>query len=368
MHEWELPGWIPDKPEGCDYGYVSNGHAIGCTREELISNVSKRGLSDIKFVWTPETPQPVFPEKVPLLLTAFKKRAAKEARSEIYWGAGFIIFGLVLALGFSDWQLLYRNFFSVLGAVALVGGLWELYRIREYTQADAESVASSARFADWIGTKSISGYTVAISACIIVVGVAQAVTGNKESIQAAGLVKPEVWRGEWWRLFTCTLMHVSFMHFWMNFLALLQFARLIEQTIHRAYMPLVFLPSALCGSVFSLLLYPHSTSVGASGGLMGLFGFMTVAVLFEQHKYPPKYLRRLIEGIIFVGLLGIIGFAFIDNAAHLGGLVGGSALGWIFLRPKSKAGALGKALPLLSVASLFLIGLIALAAILRMFS
>jgi membrane associated rhomboid family serine protease len=366
-HEWELPGWIPDKPAGCDYGYVTGGQAICCTQEELISNVARRDLSDIKFVWTPETPQPVFPEKVPLLLTAFKQRAEKGARNEIYLGAGLVVFSLVLALAFGNWELLYRNLFAVFGAVALIGGLWELSRIRKYTQADAESIAGSARFADWIKTKGHSGYTITIAACIILVGVAQAMTGDRESIQAAGLLKPAVWQGQWWRLLTYTLMHVSFMHFWMNFLALIQFARIIEQTIHRAFIPLVFLLSAVCGSVFSLLLYPHTTSVGASGGLMGLLGFMTIAVLLEQKKYPPKYLRRLIEGIIFVGLLGIIGFAFIDNAAHLGGLLGGTALGWIFLRRMSEEAAPGKVLVPLGIISLVCIGLIALTAILHMF-
>jgi membrane associated rhomboid family serine protease len=366
-HEWELQGWVPDKPAGCDYGYVSGGQAVGCSREELISNLAQRGLSDIKFVWTPETPQPVFPEKVPLLLTAFKKLAAKEARNEILLGAGLIIFGLVLSLALSDLRLLYRNLFSVLGAVALLGGLWELYRIRSYTQADAESIASSARFAAWIQAKGHSGYTVAIAASIILVGAAQVLTGDKESIQAAGLVKSEVWHGQWWRLLTCTLMHVSFMHFWMNFLALLQFTRIIEQTIERAFIPVVFLISGVCGSVFSLLLYPHTTSVGASGGLMGLFGFMTVAVLLEPHKYPPKYLRRLIEAIIFVGLLGVIGFAFIDNAAHLGGLLAGSGAGWFFLGRMTREGKPIKSLPLIGVTGLVSIALVALAAILHMF-
>lgn len=367
-HEWELPGRIPDKPDGCDYGYVIKGEAICCTREELISALVERGLSVIKLVWTPETPRPVFPEKVPLLLTAFKQLAAKEARTELYWGAGLLAFGVVLALGFGDWELLYRNIFSVLGAVALIGGLWELRRIRNYTQADAESAASSARFAEWVSSKAISGYTVTIAACIILVGLAQVLTGDEASIQAAGLVKQEVRRGQWWRLLTCALMHASFIHFWLNLLALLHFARIIEQTIQSAFIPLVFLFAAACGSLFSLILYPNVTSVGASGGLMGLFGFMTVAVLFEQQKYPPKYLRRLIEGIIFVALLGIAGFAFIDNAAHLGGLCGGAVAGWLFLgTPKKRGAETARRLQIMGILSLFMVGLVALTAIWHIF-
>ena len=369
-NEWELPGRIPDKPSDSAYGFMTNWHeVVKCSdAEELVSEVIKRGVKRIKFVWTPETPKPVYPETVPSLVIAFQKQAAADARKAIYWGAGLLAFGAILALAFHNWQLLYRNLLAMLGAFMLIAGAYELYRARNYTQEDAESAASSERFGTWLKAKHITGYTFAIASCIVIVGVAQLIAGDKESIEAAGLVKPAVWQGQWWRLFTCTLMHVNFTHFWMNFLALLQFARIVEQTIQRAYMPTVFLLSAICGSIFSLLLYPNTTSVGASGGLMGLLGFLTVSVFVERDKYPPKFLKRLIESIGFVAVLGIVGFALIDNAAHLGGLCGGAFLGWVFLkRRNTEAARISSArLHLLGNISLIFIVLIALTAILQM--
>ena len=164
-------------------------------------------------------------------------------------------------------------------------------------------------------------------------------------------------------------MHVNFMHFWMNFLALLHFARVIEQTIHRAYVPLIFLVSGLCGSLFSLVLYPHTTSVGASGGLMGLLGFITMDAYFDRTKYPPKYLRNLIEAIVFVGIFGLVGFAFIDNAAHFGGLCGGLLLGWALLRGSDKPFGnekFEKRVAFLGVMALVVLGLGAVAAVWQM--
>ena len=101
---------------------------------------------------------------------------------------------------------------------------------------------------------------------------------------------------------------------------------------------------------------------------MGLLGFMTVAAFVAREKYPPKYLRRLIESICFIALFGVVGFAFIDNAAHLGGLCGGVVTGWIFLRGgQAGAGRISDArVPLLGIISLILTGLIALTAILQM--
>jgi hypothetical protein len=115
--EWEPPLSAPDKPLSCDYGYVAGGQAVCCAREELIERVVVRGVPDIQFVWTPETPEPVPPEVASELVGTFRKRAARAARNEIYLGAGFIGFGLLLALLFRDSTLLYRNFFTVIGAV-----------------------------------------------------------------------------------------------------------------------------------------------------------------------------------------------------------------------------------------------------------
>ena len=100
---------------------------------------------------------------------------------------------------------------------------------------------------------------------------------------------------------------------------------------------------------------------------MGLLGFVTIAAHFDRTKYPPKYFRRMIEAIVSVGVLGLIGFAFIDNAAHAGGLVAGLLLGWFLLRrneqrikEKERLFSLG------GLASLLVLGFFAAFALYRM--
>ena len=101
---------------------------------------------------------------------------------------------------------------------------------------------------------------------------------------------------------------------------------------------------------------------------MGLLGFAVIAARADGPKFPPKYQRRLVEGIGFTALLGLFGFAFIDNAAHFGGLCGGALLGWLFLSPNSDLKSRAETLTApLAAASLALLGLTAAVAVWHMF-
>lgn len=362
-HEWELTGGIPAKPAGLEYGYVIKGQTIGSTREQLIETLVQR-QSEISFVWTPATPEPVPPQQVQFLVEAYRRIQARDARKAIWWGVGLVAFGVVMALGFQDWKMLYRNVFSIFGAVLLAEGIWGYRRSHFYTQEDAVCDASAVRFTTWVTDRSLSGYSITLMACIIVVSVVQPFADN--SIALTGLVKPAVWRGEVWRLLTATLMHVSVSHFWMNMVSLIYLAKIIEHTIHRAYVPLIFLVTGALGSAFSVVLYPHTTSVGASGGIMGLLGFITIAAYFDRTKYPPKYFRRMLQAIVITGLLGLFGFAFIDNAAHLGGLVGGLMMGGWRLSRKKKAKAPARLSWLGGVAAVLALVFISMFAVYRM--
>jgi membrane associated rhomboid family serine protease len=327
----QSPEIIPGKPEGFDYAYVAHGKTHGCTQQELISAVKMLG-GHITLVWTPETSGAVRPSQIDFLVSTLEQTVKRNARKTILVGLAIMTVGLVVTFLLGQWQLVFRNIFLVMGALVVVEGLWGWHKARSFTFDEANANAEAERFASSMTKSSPTGFTLVVIIAIALVAIAQLLAGGVESINLAGLVKPAVWHGELWRIPTATLMHVNFTHLWMNVSSLYYLGRGVEQTGHRRFVPVVFLLSGICGAVFSVVLYPHTTSVGASGGIMGLLGFMIAEVWLHREKYPRSYLRRLIEALVFTGVLGLLGFAFIDNAAHLGGVAAGFALGVLLLR------------------------------------
>ena len=303
-------------------------------------------------------------------LDEYKRKSRKDAISAILWGSGFILLHvMLLAFGVVSFSDLFHSLLFIIGVVGLAGGTWEFYQAGRLTEEDLDKHKEAQEFTKSIEKTALT-YTKAVLACLIVVAVLQLIAGDKESIKDAGLVKSAVREGEIWRLFTCATLHVNFMHIWMNGQALLGFGKLIESLTDRAYLPLVFLPSAACGSVFSLLLMPDTTSVGASGGLMGLVGFLAVLGYRRNEILPSGFFKSILMNICFIGVIGLVGFAIIDNAAHLGGLVAGVVCGCLLIRKTDDAdlvvaSRLVKGLGFAALLAIALISLLSVIMILR---
>jgi membrane associated rhomboid family serine protease len=75
----------------------------------------------------------------------------------------------------------------------------------------------------------------------------------------------------------------------------------------------------------------------------------------------------MIEAIVLVGVFGLVGFAFVDNAGHFGGLVAGLFLGWLFLRKnEQRSKEKQKLLKLGGAAALLALGVISAITVYRM--
>ncbi len=160
--------------------------------------------------------------------------------------------------------------------------------------------------------------------------------GVWNSVIDAALVKPQVLNhGEWWRLLTAGVMHGSLLHILFNSSALYFLGRVSIAMVGAPLLGLVFLTSILGGSLASLWLSGARASVGASGGVMGVLGFLTVILVFHRAGIPRLYKTTLVQAILIMSIFGALGAQFIDNAAHAGGFLVGGVLG-ILLVPRAE--------------------------------
>lgn len=134
-----------------------------------------------------------------------------------------------------------------------------------------------------------------------------------------------------WRLLSSMFLHGGIIHLGFNMWALWDTGRLAERFYGNGQLLLIYLVSGLFGAVASLFFAAgHSVSIGASGAIFGVVGSLMAAIYTKPHKLPPGLVKSMRSSMLgFVGYSLFMGFVvgFIDNAAHIGGLIGGFAMG-----------------------------------------
>ena len=136
---------------------------------------------------------------------------------------------------------------------------------------------------------------------------------------------PSIRYGQYYRLLTGTFLHTGIMHLAFNCYALYVLGSQLESYLGKAKYIVIYLVSAIFGSLFSMTFNGDTASIGASGAVFGLMG----ALLYFGYHYRV-YLGNVIKSqilpLVIVNLL--IGFLTtgVDNAAHIGGLVGGAMI------------------------------------------
>lgn len=171
-------------------------------------------------------------------------------------------------------------------------------------------------------------YTYTLLACIAVVMAAQFSAGVDRSALIAGFDKPAfIYDNEYWRIITGAVLHGGILHVAMNGYALFSFGKLFEILTNRAHLAIVFLISAIGGGVLSLIFLPNGISVGASGGIVGLIGYLAVYAFRRRQFISAEFRRSLLFNIGFIFLVGFAILPNIDNYGHLGGLITGAMYG-----------------------------------------
>lgn len=159
-------------------------------------------------------------------------------------------------------------------------------------------------------------------------------TNTSTLIKYGAKFNPLIYKGEWWRFITPVFLHIGFMHLAMNSLALYYLGITVERIFGNIRFVIIYLFAGVTGFIASFLFSP-TLSAGASGAIFGCFG----ALLYFGVAYPKLFYRTMgINLFVVLAINLVFGFTAsgIDNAGHLGGLVGGFLGAGIVSFPKKK--------------------------------
>ena len=149
-------------------------------------------------------------------------------------------------------------------------------------------------------------------------------------LNEGALVPALVAQGEAWRLLSSVFLHSGAVHLGFNMISLYFLGSFVEVAFGRARFLALYLLSGLAGGLAYLYFGDfNAPAVGASGAIFGLLGgILGYALRRGTFSWQNPLIRQL---LILLALNLYIGFSVpnISNTAHLGGLVGGFAFGWL---------------------------------------
>lgn len=140
--------------------------------------------------------------------------------------------------------------------------------------------------------------------------------------------------GQWYRLLTSAFLHFGLPHLVNNLILLICLGSYLERRYGKVRFIILYLVSAVGGSLISMwhMIYTQNVAVsaGASGVVFGMVGALLFLVLKNKGRFEDLSLRRF---LLMMALALYNGFATsgVDNAAHVGGLITGFAVGAVFL-------------------------------------
>jgi len=155
---------------------------------------------------------------------------------------------------------------------------------------------------------------------------------------ASGSV-PVFMRGWWWTLLTAGWLHGGVLHIFFNVLWVRQLGPGIATLYGAGRMVLIYTIAGVCGfalsSVLGLLPIPFFGAPLTVGASASIFGFLGATVHYGK-RTGSSQARQM--GLQYALIMGVMGFVFqgVDNAAHLGGFIGGYLASMIFdpLKPE----------------------------------
>jgi rhomboid protease GluP len=166
-------------------------------------------------------------------------------------------------------------------------------------------------------------------------------SGNNVQLAWGANFGPATKDGEWWRLGSALFLHFGLFHLAFNMFSLWDGGRLVERMYGPARFVLIYFCSGLVGNLLSLIAQgDRAVSGGASGAIFGVYGALMVFLWRERGRLDPSEFKWMFWAAVGFSVVSIglgLQVTGIDNAAHIGGLIGGTLAGAALNPPQSPA-------------------------------
>lgn len=112
--------------------------------------------------------------------------------------------------------------------------------------------------------------------------------------------------GEWWRLVFHMYLHAGVLHMIFNIFALLLAGKVVEKRIGSFLYFLLYHVIAIVNAIIMCLIFPNSTSVGASAGIFGMIGIVCVMKMKKDDICNVNLKKREIIYTIVFSILSLL--------------------------------------------------------------
>ena len=187
----------------------------------------------------------------------------------------------------------------------------------------------------WL-TRALTVANAAVFLVMAVAGIDVLRPGPLDYIDWGSNFAPLTAGGEWWRLLSAMFLHFGPLHLLFNAWALWAIGSLVERLFGHVRFGAIYAVAGLAGGLASIAWNPLVNSAGASGAIFGIIGAQLAFFTRSGHRLPSGVVRAQRNSTLaFIAYSVTFGFIVpgIDNAAHLGGLASGFAMGWLLARP-----------------------------------
>jgi len=180
-------------------------------------------------------------------------------------------------------------------------------------------------------TNTIIGINVVVFIMMVIDGAGIFIPNGLVHIKWGSDFGPLTLSGQWWRLFTSMFIHFGIIHLALNMYCLFRIGIYLEPMLGKPRFITAYLCTGIAAGIASLWWHTNPVnSAGASGAIFGMYGLFLA--LLTTNLIPGQARNNLLQSIalfIFINLVyGVKGG--VDNAGHVGGLLSGVIVGYVY--------------------------------------